>query len=55
MHFLNIFVQPAVSRQKIASLDSPYILECMRTILNAHGRSSVRTINFPVWAKGNYG
>ena len=55
MHFLIIFVHPAVSRQKIACLDSPYILVYVCRILDVQGRSSVHTTNFPVWAKGNYG
>ena len=37
---------PALSRQKIAHLDSPYILVCVRRILIAHGRSSMRTTTF---------
>ena len=50
--FLNVFVHPALSRQKIVSPDFPYILVCPCRILNAHERSSVRTTNFPIWKLG---
>ena len=47
--FLNIFVHPALSRQIIAHLDSPFIRLHVSRISNMHRRSSVRTANFPVW------
>ena len=45
--FLNVFVHPALSRQKIARLDSPFILLCAARISNAHGGSCVRTEDLP--------